>query len=133
MPATLAEAYISPFHTYTNSSNSSSDLRNPAWSGSPNYHSPQVDYRISDLKSETEDIKNTYRKTHRDTDVHDCDTVIAKLLSCSRCRRKLKSFLLDDRDAIVQRGGGLVLNDALVTHMMMGFILFYIIDRIFHR
>ena len=134
MPATLNEAFRSPFHNnvYAPSSTTSSSMdsiKNPAF---------QSNYKISsnrsasDIESEAEEVRSIYEqkpssqaasiqlnrssgspvagsfsssdssndslpKVHEDIDSnHECNMLIARLLACARCRKRLRELLVDD-------------------------------------
>jgi hypothetical protein len=165
MPATLSEAYISPFHTYTSPSSdgytdSTASIRNPrasvpsvqptnynAYAAAPTpsqmagYYAPQTNYKISDIKSEADDIKSIYGTLNSESShsmresKHDCNYLIAKLLSCATCRKKIRKLLSQDEEEHVpkqQKGGGLtdMFSDSLITNILIGVAILYVIDRI---
>lgn len=164
MPATLSEAYISPFHTYTSNSSSSDGLTTSSGSiRNPNYYESQNNYyvptspvdslthsKIDDIHSEADDIKSIYhtlnstasgsdngrKKKSKSLPSHDCDYLIARLLSCSKCRKKVRRLLTEDLDPPpppTQRGGGNIFSDSLLTNIVIGVIILYIVDRIMAR
>lgn len=156
MPATLGEAYISPFHQNINyyntvtrplpdqQSDSLSSLKNP------NYYDFQQNYRVKkldDIVSEADEIKSVYHKptslkqTENDTDsAHNCNILIAKMLSCPKCRNKLREILLDDdtRTVADQKGGGSgsgsnLLDSSvknLLINVLYGLILLLLMDML---
>lgn len=179
MPATLDQAFQSPFHKYVNPSGTSGtaststyDIRNPnnahapvkpPIAGDPSYFEFQNNYRVKnavDIVSEADEIKSVYdtsnpsqnqtqtqgRQTHHsESSDHDCNYLIAKLLSCSRCRNKLKDLLRDDTgdththddtgqgqmhgQGQGQKGGGGILGDkSLLINIILGVMLILLID-----
>lgn len=148
MPATLDQAFQSPFHkTGTTQSSSTFDIRNDF----------QDNYRVknlTDIVSEADDIKSVYHSgpslshnahnSHNShvpfapTETHDCNFLIAKILSCVRCRNKLKELLRDDIPEPVrhvQAGGGGNWtggnNDsALLVNIILGVLLIVLIDLV---
>lgn len=165
MPATLDQAFQSPFHKYVNptgahSSNSSYDIRNttdagpvkPPMGGDSSYFEFQNNYRVKnavDIVSEADEIKSVYDSKssspphHSESSSdHDCNYLIAKLLSCSRCRTKLKELLKEDPSdththddthtpaSKDQRGGGFGSWDSksLLINIILGVLLILLID-----
>ena len=157
MPASLDEAFIRPYksnsETMTTSSTLSS-LKNPA------YNSYQTNYRISDIQSEADEIASVYNSLQsfgsgRQTTVqtttqnqdHDCNMLIAKLLSCQKCRHKIKEILADDGDGntidgdneTIQKGGGsgnsklfgYKISSSLISNIVFGILLILILDSLF--
>lgn len=124
MPASLVEAFISPFDKVPGGrppvmSSGSTDIRNGG-GGERNYgdgrdaygHSQpggyshvasapaqcqpeyQQDYRISDVVTEADDLKATY--SNGNGAPHDCDRLIAQIMSCSVCRKKLQKIMAQE-------------------------------------
>lgn len=143
MPATLDQAFRSPFHHTSNSDTAS--IRNP------DYFSFQNNFRVKsakDIASEAHDISSVYNSIptpepdHRSlSDDHQCNFLISKVLSCSHCRNKLRKILLDDkdeRDTVVddpapkQAGGGafggLAQYQPLVSNIILSILLIIVID-----
>lgn len=163
MPATLNEAFRSPFHNnvYAASSTTSSSMdsvKNPAF---------QSNYKISsnrsasDIESEADEVRSIYEqkpvsqpasmqlnrssgspvagsfsssnsslssdsvpKVPEDIDSnHECNMLIARLLACARCRKRLRELLVDDdvktNDDVPaeteQTGGGSSILNSLLT------------------
>jgi len=175
MPATLDHAFQSPFHKYVNptdTSGSSYDIRQPP---PPHQQQPQQqpmqmnsmqddfqnNYRIKkpvEIESEADEIKSVY-DTHMpmssqrmqqsmssgSSEPHDCNYLIAKLLSCSHCRNKLKDLLKDDMDTQTQThdeskpkvsasqsgGGNLGFSwNSLIVNIILGIMLILLIDYV---
>jgi hypothetical protein len=117
MPASLVEAFISPFDKVPGGrppvmSSGSTDIRNggdgrdaygqpggynhvataPVNTCQPEY---QQDYRISDVVTEADDLKATYGHD-RASAPHDCDRLISQIMSCSVCRKKLQKIMAQE-------------------------------------
>lgn len=146
MPATLDQAFQSPFHRLNGAPAASSgtdSIRNP------DYYAFQNNYRVKsamDIESEADDLKHVYntlptlRTTGQDptmttgssTTDHDCTLLIAKILACPRCRNKVKELLKSDeretethngQEQNKQTGGGLNLNDLDLKSILVNIIL----------
>lgn len=162
MPATLDQAFKSPFHNnvqnyYGNASSISGSSMDSI--KNPDYSDFQRNYRVkkaADIQSEADELKSVYDEqrdvpkattgandTSHSEETHDCNYLIAKLLSCSHCRNRIKELLSDsDRDTVAeneQTGGGnsgsgifRVFNSSeIVSNIILGILLLLIIDFVF--
>jgi len=102
MPATLDQAFRSPFHNNVEQTTNSSmnSVKNP------DYYSFQKDYTIKkadDIESEAEDLKSIYNSVPEpsNTIINDdqCNLLIAQVLASPKCRSRLRELLIDDDKA----------------------------------
>ena len=160
MPASLDEAFIRPYksNSETMTASTLSTLKNPA------YHSYQTNYQISDIQSEADEIASVYNslKTFGTRAIapdpnpnpnltknqdHDCNMLVAKLLSCQKCRHKIKEILADDGSTVddnterQQSGGGRngsginlfghKVSSSLISNIVFGILLILVLDSLF--
>jgi len=164
MPATLDQAFKSPFHHNLNSARTGSSMDSIK---NPDYTDFQHNYRvkhISDIITEADELKSVYERSETETFVpasapvtvsgsttqpkHDCNYLIAKILSCSHCRNRVKELLADQSaevstvgDPSEQQGGGHSQNNILkdflssdiLTNLILGLVLIFVLDLVLKR
>jgi hypothetical protein len=113
MPATLNEAYATPFHNFTRgtqaSSSNTADIRaslpmtSHSQPASGHAFAMPTDYRIAkpgvDTDDEIQSIYNSLREPStaqmalQTQAAHDCNELISRIMSCPICRTKLLQIL----------------------------------------
>ena len=160
MPARLTEAFESPYHSYgKNDSVDTSSLRNPS-----NQKDYQLNLNLTDIVSEADDIKSVYNtvptfapaptaasasssSNSTDND-HNCNLLVARVLSCPVCRKRLGELFKDDDSssnahghahahAQEQSGGGIGMSKLfddnfknLLLNIFYGLVIIFALDML---
>jgi len=155
MPATISEAFTSPFHKFNSdyqeqtsassaSSGGSTDIKNPSY---------QEDYRVYNNNSnydtqftapiqaqtqvpgqQTTNHKHVNAPLYSNHDINECDVLVNRIMSCATCRRKLRSIMLEDhiKPETQQTGGFFNIPEipGFIGNFIVGLALIFFIDRI---
>ena len=164
MPATLDQAFRSPINNIRQSYGSASSSGSMDSLRNPDYYNFQRNYRIkkvSDIETEADELKSMYDEPNKEEvsvntktascNEHDCNYLIAKLLSCSHCRNRLKELLCDSDEKKTVTSEGQVGGDGqgaaegsyfginfgqfnnfgdIISNVILGIILLVILDRV---
>ena len=159
MPATISEAFTSPFHKFnsdyqeqtSSSSGGSTDIKNPSYqenyrvyNNNSNYDTQftapiqaqtQVPTQISyDQQTTNHKHVNVNVPLYSNHDINECDILVNRIMSCATCRRKLRSIMLDDhvKQETQQTGGFFNIPEipGFIGNFIVGLALIFFIDRI---
>lgn len=160
MPATLDQAFRSPTNNIRQSYSSASSSGSMDSLRNPDYYNFQKNYRVkkvSDIETEADELKSMYDEPNKEevkVDIkttscneHDCNYLIAKLLSCSHCRSRLKELLCDSDEKKTVTSEGQVGGDGqaganssyfgqfnnfgdIISNIILGIILLVILDMV---
>jgi hypothetical protein len=174
MPAVLNEAFNSPFHRFKGlnphgqlESTGTESIHNPLWGGEQQFQAQnQVQHQAQNqqqtqpqqfhyqlLPSQTQEwAQPQYQIQTQQQHIepaklnmdHDCDRLIAIIMSCPHCRNRLRSIMSTDSNpapapAPSQRGGGdLVpslpnlnnLSTTTIGNFIFGIAVIFLVDRI---
>lgn len=153
MPATLDQAFQSPFHKMMGTSGSSgtNSIRNP------DYYAFQNNFHVKsamDIETEADDLKSIYntlptiRKNAADaiassgssstTSSHDCHILIAQILACPKCRNRVRELLKSGDELEIethadkpQSGGGDLGNldlKSVLVNIILGILLILLVE-----